>query len=539
MSFRRWVAQLDLVALLLFAVIVELVLNRLAVPVLRPAGQSPPDWHRNLDVVGLFSFHLASTLALAVVGWSVWRRTAHPGLPTLARPVVAASGLVFVTVSAVNLVMYDAGHARSLAMEVAFVTLLAATLGAIVVSRADLMSKLGLVAVFLPFCVHFYATARLSMISPEEATLSELPDRAKIVGQHAIALAALLSPLLLSPRPFLRAAAQPVPMIIAAMVAALAAVVLRQNYEVGMELASKGLGVELGPDAPAATMALYVAAAAAAIWTVTTNLMSDSPARRQMGLGFALVVASGYRFAWPLAYLTAGAGFLAMCSAALRVRDQERAHAAPRFTAPTIDDQVWRRYTAAVGTALDGAPEVQREQQAELTEIVGRRGGARVAVRLQREHGHLECLDVVIDVSGAGQVTVPEGLPAWSMSPRAARLGGETHPTAARHEGVDVRTADPVFDRRFHVRERKGGALTGQLFDEGLRAGAAASLDGWLALWPGRALEYRLYPGRGAPLDHPVPVTPLAFRPPETMDVERLLSVIDLLVAIAARAPRA
>ena len=44
-----------------------------------------------------------------------------------------------------------------------------------------------------------------------------------------------------------------------------------------------------------------------------------------------------------------------------------------------------------------------------------------------------------------------------------------------------VRTGDPAFDRRFKLHDRSG--VTARLFDEGLRARAAAVLDGWVALW--------------------------------------------------------
>src|SRR3954465_7424691 len=100
MRFRKWVAQLDLVALLLFMVVIELVLNRLAVPVLRPTGvKTMPEWHRNLDVVGLFMFHLATALALAVTVFKLWTRVVGPGFVKPLRPVVAVAGAVFLALS--------------------------------------------------------------------------------------------------------------------------------------------------------------------------------------------------------------------------------------------------------------------------------------------------------------------------------------------------------------------------------------------------------------------------------------------------------
>src|SRR5262249_5686420 len=72
-----------------------------------------------------------------------------------------------------------------------------------------------------------------------------------------------------------------------------------------------------------------------------------------------------------------------------------------------------------------------------------------------------------------------------------------------------------------------------RLLDEGLRARAIATLDGWLAYWDGEGLRYRVYPARGAPLDHPLPLSDLALGRPAPP--ERLVAVIELLVEIAAR----
>ncbi len=46
-------------------------------------------------------------------------------------------------------------------------------------------------------------------------------------------------------------------------------------------------------------------------------------------------------------------------------------------------------------------------------------------------------------------------------------------------------------------------------------------------------MRYRVYPGRGAPLDHPLPLSDLALGRATTAD--RLVAVIELLVEIAAR----
>ena len=93
------------------------------------------------------------------------------------------------------------------------------------------------------------------------------------------------------------------------------------------------------------------------------------------------------------------------------------------------------------------------------------------------------------------------------------------------------KSGDTGFDDRFRCR---GSALAFQkLFAETLRARATTTLDGWLAYWEREGMRYRVYPGRGAPLDHPMPLSDLALGRAATP--ERLVAVIELLVEIAGR----
>ena len=118
----------------------------------------------------------------------------------------------------------------------------------------------------------------------------------------------------------------------------------------------------------------------------------------------------------------------------------------------------------------------------------------------------------------------------WAIPPRALGVNPAGPPAAPI-----FRTGDPPFDERFKTR---GSALAFQrLFDEGLRARAVATIDGWMSYWEDESLRYRVYPGRGAPLDHPMPLSDLALgRAAATAD--RLVAVVELLVEIAARGVR-
>jgi hypothetical protein len=58
----------------LVVALLEVAINRIAVPMLRPAKGLPPAWHTYLDYAGLFLFYFAGTLAAFVIGAHIVRR---------------------------------------------------------------------------------------------------------------------------------------------------------------------------------------------------------------------------------------------------------------------------------------------------------------------------------------------------------------------------------------------------------------------------------------------------------------------------------
>jgi hypothetical protein len=93
------------------------------------------------------------------------------------------------------------------------------------------------------------------------------------------------------------------------------------------------------------------------------------------------------------------------------------------------------------------------------------------------------------------------------------------------------RSTDASFDAKFRARGNISSFAT--WFDDGTRARAVATLDGWLALWEREGVRYRVYPGRGAPIDHPIALSDLATG--RTASPERLLSVIELVAELGVR----
>jgi hypothetical protein len=557
---------LDLAIVLLLALVVELALNRLAVPALRPATADPAWWHRNLDRVALFVFYFASVLAVGVLAQRLWWTSHRVDLyPRAMRVLLGVTGASF-AVLAILAVVRAPSSEHTFLLQGTFTLALVLVAAAQLTSRGDRRTKLGLVVLATPLVIHFYGPFAVRVLMPEADlslypnvpdALQHLPDRVHDWGQWSIVLVALLSPYLLAPR-FRAIPFRIAPLVISTFVVLIASIVVRQHYDVGMEVAMRGVGFTLGPDAPQSRIALYLLSLASITWTLVACLVADAPARRQVGVGLGLVVLGGYAFSWPLLYLVGLVGVMVIGEAARVVRGQESGAGAGdasatsgKFRAPPIADDAWQRYVVNVVDALRGvgpgdggtgdaeadaaaeaaaAVTAQRELGVALTHIVATRRGVPVQLRITRADGAITAVDVE-----CGGAPPAERSPDWTLHARPEGiLAIGAHPEPPPTEAPAQRTGDYAFDRRFRVRDR--GGLTAALLDDGLRARATALVDGWLAYWEGRALCYRVLPGRGAPLDHPIPVTELAFRgadaPPA---VDRLLALLDLLAAMAAR----
>ena len=145
--------------------------------------------------------------------------------------------------------------------------------------------------------------------------------------------------------------------------------------------------------------------------------------------------------------------------------------------------------------------------------------------RIERLGGSVLGLDVTVgreidEVKGATMTL-------WAIPAREVGTNPAAPPAAP-----PFKTGDAAFDDRF--RARGSQAALAALLDESLRARAVATLDGWLAYWEADGLRYRVYPTRGAPLDHPIPVSDLS-RGRGTPSAERLIAVVELIAEIAAR----
>ncbi|WP_152629462.1 hypothetical protein [Haliangium ochraceum] len=574
---------MSLVHLLLLVATTELALNRLATKELRPIGElAIPWWHLVLDHVGLFLQHFTAALAVGITARALWRLSRAPHrYATPLRWGLSATGALFLATALPALIIAP-DERISMLFEAAFAGVLLCLIAAQFSSRGHLASKAGVLLFTLPLAVPVLAPLLLQVFGDGEALWNDAGERIYQTGQWTMVVAALLSPYCFAPRPVLSGAARLGPLLVAALVAALGVVILRQHYEVGMRLAFHGFGIDIGPGAPSQFLIMYLVAAATIAWTLAACLSADAPARRDIGVGIGLVVMGGYGFAWPLQYLLGVVGLLTISNAALRVRDEERGQGQRAMaTAPPIAATAWDRYTRALAAALrdfadgdvslltvrerdgaalastaargsdsgtsgdaeaaDGSPVPVQSSEDERDSISAgptathlhlQRGGRDVFVRIERQHaqGAVRCIDVL-----CGQEPEPGEAPVWTLYALPEKLLGiGMHPEPPATDAAIAQIDDPAFAQRFRVRD--AGGWSARLLDSGLRARVAAMIDGWMALWPERCLHYRVHPGHGAPLDHPLPITELAFRGSSaTPDPERMVILIALLVDIARR----
>ncbi|MGH2898289.1 MAG: hypothetical protein ACRDMZ_06405, partial [Solirubrobacteraceae bacterium] len=350
-----------------------------------------------------------------------------------------------------------------------------------------------------------------------------------------LCLAALATPYCFAPRPFARAVTRPVPVLCAMAVAGVGALLARSWYGALAKGAALAIGVELVGQ-PDPRLAMYLLAVATLAWTLAACATAPSSARRSVGVGLALIVLGGYGFKWPHQYLLPLLGLVMIADAVRSVREEELAALPIASETPPIADGAWSAYvgivTQGLRRSLGEVHSLTTRGEAGLasTVIVGDAAGVPVRVRVERIEGSVLALDVVlgrdIDEVRAATLTV------WAIPPRALGINPAGPPAAPL-----FKTGDAQFEERFKTR---GSALAFRtLFDEGLRARAVATIDGWIAYWEGESgagesVRYRVYPGRGAPLDHPMPLSDLALGR-ASATAERLVTVVELLVELAAR----
>ena len=194
------------VHILVLVAVLEVAINRVAVPLLRPEQGAPPVWHTQLDFIGLFLLYFAGTLPLILIGarvysvlreWRGWR----DGIAHVALIVAALLAAIPLVVAEPDWLAFP----REIAFAVAVITMMTSGFS----RERDLGSQLGLIVIAVPLLVHSVMAIGARYDWPE-STLDS-PTSAAHAGVMALCGAALFSPYVFAPRPFARSVTRPVP----------------------------------------------------------------------------------------------------------------------------------------------------------------------------------------------------------------------------------------------------------------------------------------------------------------------------------------
>ncbi len=564
---KRWLPDAPLlsrwapITFLLPAGVLEMVINRLAVPLLRPARGAPPAWHTALDYGGLFLFYFASLLGVIACGLRAWqalraapqRRQPTPGALLAALPLAAlaatsawailvapSEGLTFaieaclaVTVliavsrAVAHLVHFLARAKVSQAGRAASSSEDRVADAASEAGRGDLGVALGALLLAAPLLVHAAAVIGARFLWPE-GSYDGAGSAIAAAGALSLAIAGLASPYCLAPRPFVRSVTRLAPIAVAIGMAILAALLLRRDYLGVARAIELAIGVELSTTSADPQLTLYLLALATLGWTIASCAIARAAPRRQVAVGLALLVLGGYGFDWPLHYLLLALGLVTVIDTAVPVRAAE---ALVPGVGPAVDDSTWGRYLGAVSATLRRrctslhTLTTRSGDRGTSSVLVGEADGRAIRARIDRHGGSVIGMDIVIGRDlDLGRGTLAS-LVVVCDEPYLAEDAPLVEP--------ELLSGDDAFDRRF--RSRGSQAELAELFDVGARARALVLLDGWLALAHGQCLRYRSYPGRGVAVDPLIPLADLAQGQLPGGAAERMMVMMELLLELAAR----
>src|SRR5437879_462439 len=183
--------------MLLLVAFLEVAINRVAVPMLRPDKGVPPEWHTWLDNVGLFLFYFTGALAVLVIATRVVAALRERRGP---RDIVAQLALGAAALVAAVPLGVPAPAEVSFVLELAFAASVLALVAAGFARDRDLGVQLGMIVIAVPLLVHTVNVVGAKFLWPEAAfdTPGVMVARA---GVMALCVAALLSPYAFAPRP--------------------------------------------------------------------------------------------------------------------------------------------------------------------------------------------------------------------------------------------------------------------------------------------------------------------------------------------------
>ncbi len=522
--------------------LLELAINRLAVPLLRPSRGAPPAWHTALDYCGLFLFYFASLLGVIAAGARAARGRGGEGARRDEGLPRRAALLTAVPLGALALVsMWTVIAAPEGGMKLVLETCLAAV-ALVQVGRGagwfmgqprDLGVTVGVALFAAPLAVHYFAVLGAHFWWPDDVYDGAGAAMAQASGL-ALALAGLASPYCLAPRPFVRSVTRLGPVFVAIAVAIGAAMVLRHDYLGTARAIKLAIGVELQTSSADPQLTLYLLALATLSWTLASCAAAKTAPRRQVALGLVLLLLGGHAFEWPLHYLLLALGLITMADASEPVRAAEQVVPG---AGPPIDDAIWGRYLGAVAAILRRRTTSLHSLTTRSSEggtssvLVGEADGRALRIRIDRERGVVLGMDVAIgrDLELGGDGRGRGGAAATLVVVCDEPYLSEDAPPAQPR----LQSGDAAFDERF--RSAGEAAELAALFDERTRPLAHSLLDGWIACARGQSLRYRTYL-RQAAAEPVIPLDDLAGGQVPGGAAERVRVLVELLLDLAARA---
>lgn len=521
----------------------ELAINRLAVPLLRPHRGAPPAWHTVLDYAGLFLFYFASLLGVIAAGLRAYRafdrlldpsHAPEPGPRWAALATAAPLAALAVLSSWAILVAPSEGLTFALEACLAAVAFVQIGRGAswFLGQPRDLGVTLGVALLAAPLAVHFFAMLGARYWWPE-GTYDGVGAAMGQASGLALAIAGLASPYCLAPRPFVRSVTRLAPVLVAISVAVVAAMLLRHDYLGTAQAIKLAIGVELQTTSADPQLTIYLLAMATLSWTITSCALAPKAPRRLVAVGLALLVLGGHAFEWPLHYLLLALGLVTLADVSAPVRAAEREVPG---AGPAVEDATWGRYLGAVSATLRRrcaslhSLTTRSAEGATSSVLVGEADGRALRIRIDREEGVVIGLDIAIgrdlELTGrGGRGGVAATLTVVGDEPYLLEDAPPAQP--------QVSSADAAFDERFRC--FGAAAELRALFDERTRPLAVTLLDGWLACAHGESLRYRSYLRHGA-TDPVIPLDDLGQGHVPGGAGERMRVMVELLLELAARA---
>jgi hypothetical protein len=271
------VERITAMHVLLVVAVLEIAINRIAVPMLGPSEGDPPAWHTALDYSGLFLFYFTGVLVVLVIGHRVV--TLLQGRPNIRETISHGLAAIATLIAAVPLIV-SVPASMSLVLELAFALAILSLIASAFGKDSDLGVQFGLPFVAVPLMIHTANVVGAHYIWPDSVFDGPSATIAH-AGVIALCIGALVSPYCFAPRPFARAVTRPLPVVLAMALAAAGAIAARAAYPVVAKIAALAIGVEMSQAQADPRLALYLLGLATLAWTLTSCAIATSEARRQ------------------------------------------------------------------------------------------------------------------------------------------------------------------------------------------------------------------------------------------------------------------